>query len=418
MIVDRVRLKAYRITWDVADPLALLDSLQGQPRWAWLDVEQTLIAWGVAAALQGPDLEAQLDPLRWNFPQEGVRLFGGLPFDGTGASDALWGAFATSSFILPRYIYSQTSDGGWLTIIHPEHLNPVIPTPWRQRWQPTSLPAAHLEQPLSYPQWEAMVETVRRQAASGRIQKVVLARALTATFEHTPSLVTVFARLAHRYPDTYRFYYEPLPGRVLQGATPELLVRTRGRQLETVALAGSAPRGETPVEDRRLGEALLTSPKDRREQAIVVEHICDDLRPLCASLQYSEEPRLRRLSNIQHLETPIAARLKRPGIFAPARALHPTPALAGQPRQAALKMIRQYEPLPRGCYGAPVGWITPEGDGVLAVAIRSAAFRENVGRLYAGAGILAESQPGKEWQETSLKFRPLLDALDLAEAKQ
>ena len=112
----------------------------------------------------------------------------------------------------------------------------------------------------------------------------------------------------------------------------------------------------------------------------------------------------------------IKATLKEAGIFAAVQALHPTPALAGQPRQAAMQMIRDAEPQPRGAYGAPVGWITPQGDGELAVAIRSAVFRQKEGLLYAGCGLLAASDPQKEWQETVMKFRPMMGALGLEES--
>lgn len=382
---------------------------------AWIDSDETLVAWGRLAAIQDPGLETQLDQLGEDFPGEGVRLFGGLPFDDKNKTDSIWGSFATPGFILPRYIYRQTPQGSYLTVISSGQIVPQIPYIERRFKNSFARPGGRLERMLSYPQWESMVTTARRYASSERIQKVVFARALKVTFEHNPSLVTAFAHLVDRYPDTYRFYFEPSPGHVFFGATPELLLQVRGQQLETNALAGSAPRGKTADEDQNLGTDLLACPKNRREQAIVVERICDDLRPLCASFQLPKEPRLKRLPNIQHLETPIKAYLKHPGILTPARALHPTPALAGQPRQVALEMIRQYEPVPRGGYGAPVGWVTPEGDGRMAVAIRSGIFRGRIGRLYAGAGLLAESQPEVEWEETSLKFRPMLEALGLFE---
>ncbi|MFZ6030203.1 MAG: isochorismate synthase [Chloroflexota bacterium] len=409
------QLKSSTFPWEnVDDPLSLLDSLQGQPRWAWIDSDEAVVAWGRMAAIQGANLEGQLAQVEATFPGEEIRLFGGLPFDATSKADSIWGGFAIPNFILPGCIYRQTTQRRDLTIIHPASIIPQIPSPSCGN-NAASLLGARLERLLSYPQWEAMVNAARQQAAAGQLQKVVLARALKVTFEHEPSLVTAFAHLVARYPGTYRFYFEPSPGHVFLGATPELLLQVQGKQLDTIALAGSAPRGSTPEEDRSLGADLLACPKNRREQAIVVERICDDLKPLCESFQFLKAPRLRQLPNIQHLETPITARLKRPGILTPAEALHPTPALAGQPRQVALAMLRQYEPVTRGAYGAPIGWVTPDGDGRLAVAIRSGIFCGRVGRLYAGSGILAESQPDKEWEETALKFRPMLEALGLCE---
>ena len=408
-------LHSRTVPWVFENPLILLDYLQGQPRWAWIDPDETMIAWGNAAEIEGENLDIQLDQLRQGFQNDELRLFGGIPFDDQGAADPLWQGFSTSRFILPQYIYRQSAQNSNLTVISSEHQLPQIPFPDFFRKYSTAMPDAKLESLLSYTQWESMVHTVHRQTDAGYIQKVVFARTLAVKFKQRPSLVTAFSHLVERYPDTYRFYFEPSPGHVFLGATPELLLQVKKRQLETIALAGSAPRGKTVDEDLRLGSDLLADPKNRREQAIVVERICDDLRPLCSSFQLPEKPHLRRLPNIQHIETPIKAYLKRPGILSPAKALHPTPALAGQPRQAAMEMIRQYEPVPRGAYGAPVGWITPEGDGRLAVAIRSGIFQGSVGRLYAGAGLLAESDPQKEWDETALKFRPMLDALGLTE---
>jgi len=415
MILEREGLKISKYTWKVSDPLALLDSLEGQPRWAWMDKKQTLIAWGKVANFPIDGLEKQLDELKVLLPEVDIPLFGCLPFDQASTPDAIWSDFGTSGFILPRFIYRHTASEGQLTLVHSDQEIPEISLPPHLTWHPECLPHAQVTPKLSIKEWEVMIKDTQRQIKSGNIEKVVFARALDVTFESTPSLVTAFSRLAERYPNTYRFYFEPFPGHIFLGATPELLVRTRGRDLKTVALAGSKRRGQTPQEDKELGAALLTSQKNRLEQAIVVERICNELSPLCDSFQYPKEPLLHRLPNIQHLETPIRGRLKRPGIFSPAQALHPTPALAGQPRRAALELIRRHEPVPRGGYGAPVGWITPKGDGELAVAIRSAVFRGSAGRLYAGAGILAKSQSQKEWLETVLKFRPMMEALGLVE---
>ncbi|MBC8334800.1 MAG: isochorismate synthase [Anaerolineales bacterium] len=415
MVLERERLRISTNDWKVSDPLALLDSLHGQPRWAWMDKEQTLVAWGKVATFPINELEAQLEQLKDHLPEADIPLFGSLPFDQTSTPDDIWSDFATLGFILPRFIYRHSGSQGQLTEVHSDQELPEIFRPPHLNWHPDAIPSAQVTPKLSFSEWEAMIWEAQRQIENGHIQKVVFARALDVTFARTPPLVTVFSRLANRYPNTYRFYFEPVPGHVFLGATPELLVRTRGCALETVAMAGSIRRGQTPHEEDELGAALLANQKDRLEQAIVVERICNELSPLCDSFQYPKEPVLRRLPNIQHLETPIRGRLKRPGLLGPAQALHPTPALAGHPRQAALEMIRQSEPLPRGAYGAPVGWITPQGDGELTVAIRSAIFRGSAGRLYAGAGILAESQPEKEWQETELKFRPMMEALGLIE---
>ncbi len=398
-------------------PLALLNALAGQPRWAWITPEESLIAWGEAAMLTGErpeDFRPQLEQLIRDLDLRSkgdVRLFGAFPFDMERETDAIWAGFEQPTFVLPRYIYRQTPTETSLTEIAPDGTLP----PSRQ-WDAPPLTPATWSDDLDFHKWEDMVNIAKESAAAGEIGKVVFARTRKVSFDEQPELTTVFSRLNDAYPATTRFYFEPRPGLVFMGATPEVLVRTQGKTLETVALAGSAPQSMDETRNQQHGADLLASVKDQREHAIVIEDIVNGLEPLCTSVDYPAKPRLRQLPNIQHLETPIKAILKEAGIFAAVQTLHPTPALAGQPREAAKKMIRDVEPQPRGAYGAPVGWITPDGDGELAVAIRSAVFRQKEGLLYAGAGLLAASDPQKEWDETVLKFRPMMDALGLEES--
>ncbi len=400
-------------------PLALLNALEGQPRWAWITPKESLIAWGEAAMLKGErpeDFRSQLDELIQDLDlgsKGDIRLFGAFPFDMERKTDSIWAGFEQPTFVLPRYIYHQTPTETSLTEIAPDGTLP----PSRE-WDVPPLTSATWKDDLDYAKWEAMVNIAKESAASGEMGKVVFVRTRKVSFEERPELTAVFSRLNDAYPATIRFYFEPRPGLVFMGATPELLVRTKGRSLETVALAGSAPRSQDDEINAQHSAELLASKKNQREHTIVIEDIVDGLNPLCTSVEHAADPQLRQLPNIQHLETPIKAILKEAGVFAPVQELHPTPALAGQPREAAMDMIREHEPQPRGAYGAPVGWITPHGDGELAVAIRSAVFRQKEGLLYAGAGLLAASDPQKEWQETVLKFRPMMDALGLVDHEQ
>ncbi len=390
-------------------PLALLNALAGQPRWAWITPEESLVAWGEAAMLKGErpeDFRPQLDKLIRDLDlgsKGDVRLFGAFPFDMERATDSFWAGFQQPTFVLPRYIYRQTPTETSLTEIAPDGTLP----PSREWDVPPLIPATWTDD-LDFSKWEEMVNIAKSSAAAGEIGKVVFARTRKVSFDELPELTTVFSRLNDAYPATIRFYFEPRPGLVFMGATPEVLVRTKGKVLETVALAGSAPQSKDATQNQQHGADLLASVKDQREHAIVVEDIVSRLEPLCTHVEYSDKPHLRQLPNIQHLETPIKATLKEAGIFAAVQALHPTPALAGQPCQATMQMIRDVEPQPR--------WITPQGDGELAVAIRSAVFRQKEGLLYAGCGLLAASDPQKEWQETVLKFCPMMDALGLEES--
>ena len=162
-----------------------------------------------------------------------------------------------------------------------------------------------------------------------------------------------------------------------------------------------------------LGQQLLDTPKEQIEHAHVVDAIRENLGPLVTDMHVASQPGLCRLSNIQHIQTPIEARLGE-GLdtLDVVKALHPTPALGGRPRRVALPIINQAEPFSRGWYGAPVGWLDPQNNGMFAVAIRSAVSVGDESMLYAGAGIVADSVPDKEWRETQLKFKPLVDALN------
>jgi isochorismate synthase len=203
-----------------------------------------------------------------------------------------------------------------------------------------------------------------------------------------------------------------LAGACFLGATPERLVRLEGRFLKADCLAGSAPRGATEEEDRRLGEALLADAKERHEHALVVQAVREALAPVCSSFCAPETPGLLRMPNVQHLHTPVRGTLRgQTSILELVERLHPTPAAGGLPREAALPLIRRYEPFGRGWYAAPVGWLDALGDGEFAVAIRSALIRGQEALLYAGCGIVAASDPDREYAESCLKLRPMLWAL-------
>jgi isochorismate synthase len=201
-------------------------------------------------------------------------------------------------------------------------------------------------------------------------------------------------------------------GRWFLGATPERLVRVRHGEVSAMALAGSAPRGQSPEDDRRFGEALLASAKDRVEHAIVVEMVRHSLSGACDAVSVAEAPALLKVSNVQHLHTPIAARLRGGStIFDLIERLHPTPAVGGVPRAAALDWLRRREGLDRGWYAGPIGWIDGRHEGEFAVAIRSALLSRDEALLYAGCGIVAGSDPDAEYGESQLKLRAVLAAL-------
>jgi len=250
------------------------------------------------------------------------------------------------------------------------------------------------------------------------LRKVVLSRCLDIEVDGTPDLPAVLSRMLAVNGAGMTFAAPDGEGGVLIGASPELLVRREGLRITSNPLAGSLPRAADPVEDAEQRAALLRSAKDRREHALVVEAVTDILRPYCTALQVPAEPSAIATPTVWHLSTRITGTLADPTVTALqlARALHPTPAVCGTPREAAQRAIAAIEGRSRGLYAGLVGWCDANGDGEWAVTLRCAEIRGRRLRLHAGAGIVLGSDPTAELAETDAKFRTMLAVLGLAEA--
>jgi isochorismate synthase len=259
--------------------------------------------------------------------------------------------------------------------------------------------------------WMRSVARLRRRMSAGDVAKVVLAREVTLRADRAFDDAAALARLREGYPNCTIFAWRR-GGATFMGASPERLVRLEGRTVRTACLAGSTKRGATPMEDAELAAALLADRKERREHELVVGAVTDALAPICERVEAPREPAVAQMPNVQHLCTPVTATL-RDGESAldVAQRLHPTPAVGGVPRDAALRLIGQEEPFDRGWYAGVVGWTDASEDGDFAVAIRSALVRGDEARLYAGCGIVAESDPAREHDESTMKLRPMLWSL-------
>ena len=244
----------------------------------------------------------------------------------------------------------------------------------------------------------------------GALSKVVLARD-EVVWSKTPfSERTIAMRLAQTFPECFTFVCDGLVG-----ATPELLIRQRGRDVESVVLAGSARRGNDPDDDAAEAEGLINSDKEREEHSYALESVRDALAGVSSDVIASPEPEILRLANVQHLATRITARLDdpAPSVLQLVDLLHPTAAVGGVPREAALDRIRHAEGNLRGRYAGPVGWVDADGDGEWGIALRCALVAGERARLFAGAGVVAGSLPEAELEETRLKFRAMENALGL-----
>ncbi|OKJ66628.1 isochorismate synthase DhbC [Streptomyces sp. CB02460] len=247
----------------------------------------------------------------------------------------------------------------------------------------------------------------------GEFSKVVLARTLELTSPAPLDVPAMLQRLARRDPSGYTFALPTGPGRTLIGASPELLVSRRGRHLVANPLAGSAPRSDDLAEDVRRAAALLESAKDLHEHAVVVDAVHQALAPYCTGMTVPPRPTLIRTATMWHLSTTVTGTLTDPDTSALtlACALHPTPAVCGTPTATARQVLTETEPFDRGYFTGMVGWGDASGDGEWVVTIRCAEAEERTLRLYAGAGVVAASEPEAETAETAAKFRTFLSAV-------
>ena len=352
------------------------------------------------------------------------RMFGGLSFHSDVRPGEPWSSFPAASFVVPRVSvawrddelvvgvaeYTDGDPESRLKSTLDEVANRLIELP-EPGSEPTGPGVSRLIRQTSRKRWRSQVQRAVDRIQSGDLEKVVIAQSKQALLEGSISLPDVIARLARSYPQCRRFCFEQAPGVTFFGATPERLVTKRDRTVDTEALAGSTGRGDTPQEDEWLADELGRSAKDLHEHRLVRDAIVDQLDPVAESIT-TDDRTVRQLATVQHLQTSINAVLNRDvHVLELVDALHPTPAVGGLPPNVALETIKSTETFDRGWYAGPVGWVDANGNGSFAVAIRSALATEDQAALFAGAGIVSDSDPDREWDEVQLKYRPILDAL-------
>lgn len=406
----------------------------GEPRGFWARGERWVAHRGLELAISGGGAH-RFRHVREQVavgvprPSDGVRvrLYGGFSFRDDHAPSDHWEGFPEALFHLPSVELTGDASGrGRLRVqalVAPEEEEAV-----RERLR-HRLDEVHRRLASGVPHpadarapgrivatqrgaWGEAVRQVLATIASGRISKAVLARTLDVALEGGVPPVELAEALWERNPGTHVFLFEPEPGRALAGAAPEALATVRSGIFHATAVAGSVARGRTPGEDAHLAAELLGSRKDRAEHALVVDDMRRRLRPLAGGIRTDPEPSVLTLARIQHLETGVRARLRGDAhILDLVEALHPTPAVCGVPRDSALELLRTTEPFHRGWYAGPVGWFATDGDGHFVPALRTAVGDGHRWRLYAGAGIVEGSTAQGEWDETGIKFQPILRAL-------
>jgi menaquinone-specific isochorismate synthase len=307
----------------------------------------------------------------------------------------------------------RAADGTrWITTIAPPD-DPRHALPASQVLPPPDAPVPAprritVESTLDPADWQALVERATKVLAGGDMHKVVLARELAVTADGPLDPLALLRALARRYPGCHLVSVEGLVA-----ATPELLVSRTGDVVRSHPMAGTAPRGGDPASDQRLAAGLLSSAKDRHEHQITIDMVHDTLLPWCSYLDYEAEPSVVAVANVQHLATLVEGRLSQPppSVLEMVAALHPTPAVAGWPREPAVAWIAEHEGLDRGRYAGTAGWVDGRGNGTWSVVVRSAELSGSTARVLAGVGVVTDSDPDAELAETSAKFEAVLTAL-------
>ena len=461
-------LLSYSQNWECFNPLLLLASKSEaqQPKFYWEqpNADLVLAAAGSVAEVSVPnhDLSDRFDCAKKfikahltnaiiaknsNFATTespiSIHIFGAFSFyrNGSDASDYLDLAetndyqpvieFPTLLFFIPRWMVRHKDQNCTLTLNHyiqpwdkPDEVLESI-----EDLRSHLLESSHYEAPTVHEVsnivevqgqqiWTEIVERALALIHQGHFEKVVLARALDVLADRNFDPFQVLHVLRCEYPECISFLLDYGVGKTFLGATPEVVLQFKAQSdrlwLRSDAVAGSIERGKTVQEDLMLGDRLLNSEKDMREHQIVIRSICDRLQSMGAAIDPQSETSLLRLSNVQHLYTPITAQIDDPDWLIALdilQQLHPTAAVGGEPRDRAVCFMQQWEACDRGWYAAPIGWLNGDGEGTFGVGIRAGYIQGDRARIFAGAGIVANSQVENEQSETTIKFAALLKAL-------
>jgi isochorismate synthase len=401
--------------------------------WERPDCEEAILALGAAARIEGggasrfDEVARGLSEIRGLHhekgdapPWAGPLLVGGFAFDDDMPPSERWAGFPSAQLVLPERLairrgpemwcclsgVGSEPSGGWEFASAPR-------LPARQALADESAPAFHASADRPHGVYRGLVEKAVGEIRGGDLEKVVLARSCTVVGSRPFETLQLLRNLRALHPSCTIFALARGPVTFL-GATPERLVRLEDGLVHADAVAGSAPRGRTARQDSRFARELVESKKDQEEHSVVVRCVLEALARHCDALSAPESPGLLRTDGIQHLHTPIQGRLRDPShttVLDLVAELHPTPAVGGAPRENALAWLRSHEGLERGWYAGPLGWLTLEGEGEFTVALRSLLLRGDRATLFAGAGIVAGSDPEAELVETRLKLRTALGAL-------
>ena len=420
------RVPSERLLGAESDGDAVLWAPPGEDEACGLGAAFTLSARGpdrfLAIQSQASEVWPLLDSSSADALAPAPRFFGGFAFQAGQAESPLWHEFGDARFVLPKLTYLKTRDGAWLRLIvrgsalgEPE-FREQLEKPLQRALLALFTASAPFEparelgrEERSPEDWADLVLAIQTEIAKGRAQKIVAARRLSLRLDRAMSVASVQARLREDAPESTRFAFRT-SAKTFLGATPEQLIRKRGLEISTEAVAGSIS-----ADDATAAKHLLESDKDIREHEFVVSEILRLLGPLTDELSPAPRREVHRLRTVLHLRTPIRGTLREAvHVLELVGRLHPTPAVGGVPTRAAIDFIVQHEPDERGWYTGPVGWFDAQGDGRFVVALRSGVISGARAELYAGAGVVQDSNAPSEFAETRWKLAALLGALGVS----
>jgi menaquinone-specific isochorismate synthase len=446
---DRLRLATVTIPAPDLRPETFLRHAEGEERGFWARGDRWVAHRGVLAELRDvgertldrfEQVEAAAHELAKDpFLPDGtaraprVRYYGGFSFRSDHVAEGVWADFPAWLFHLPVFeLEGEGSGDAWLRVrtlvdaaagqdvfVRLRHRAEALRAELTAAGSALDEASVRPRRPVlgrgtatDRARWEETVRDSLEAIRSGRISKAVLARTFDVELADPIDPVDLIAHLRRVNRASYVFLFEPAPGATLVGAAPETVATLRDGVFHATAVAGSIRRGDTAREQAELAARLLASDKDRAEQRIALDDMVARLGTVAHQIRTDPQPHVLTLDRIQHLETEIRASVPSDvGILDVLRLLHPTPAVCGLPRDAALAFLADEEPFERGWYAGPVGLFDAEGNGIFVPALRMGVSTGSGWRLFAGAGIVDGSVPAAEWEETAIKFEPMLEAL-------
>ncbi|WP_243056312.1 isochorismate synthase MenF [Nocardioides sp. SR21] len=400
-------VRTVRLDLDAA--AKLLDLVPADRPVTWLRNGDGLVGWGVAAEVRTHGITRFADAAKWwseltaradvrdevSEPGTGLVSFGSFAFGDEPGDSVL---------VVPQVVVGRRGDVAWLTTVGDVS---VVPAPAEPPAAPVAVSFA--DGALNGEQWMSVVADAVARISRGDLEKVVLARDLVATASEPIDVRWPLARLTEQYPMCWTFNVDGM-----FGATPEMLVRRERGLVTSRVLAGTIRRTGDDERDLALAATLARSSKDLEEHEYAVRSVADALEPHCSSMNVPEAPFVLHLPNVMHLATDVAGVVHDAATVSSlqlAEALHPSAAVGGTPTVVATSLIEEIEGMARDRYAGPVGWMDASGDGEWGIALRSAAISGSTVRLFAGCGIVADSDPEAELAESQAKFVPVRDAL-------